>query len=101
MTDYIQAWQCIGCGKIEAPQPCIGVCRDRKVFMVGKEEHERVLAEHAALQAQLQRARGMLLRFGQARPKPGQWEATWLALHEQLREALAVLAEPNGGTPPA
>ena len=96
MTDYIQAWQCIGCGKIEAPQPCIGVCRDRKVFMVGKDEHERVLAANAALQAQLQQARGMLLRFGHAKPKPGQWEAAWLALQEQAREALAVLVDASG-----
>lgn len=26
---YITAWQCIGGDKIEAPQPCIGVCRHR------------------------------------------------------------------------
>ena len=38
MAEYIQAWQCIGCGKIEAPQPCIGVCRDRKVLFIGKGE---------------------------------------------------------------
>jgi hypothetical protein len=31
MKDYVKAWQCIGCGKIEAPQACIGVCQDRKV----------------------------------------------------------------------
>ena len=22
---YVAAWQCMGCGKIEAPQTCIGV----------------------------------------------------------------------------
>lgn len=99
MTDYIQAWQCIGCGRIEAPQPCIGVCKDRKVFMVGKDEHERALAANAALQAQLRQAREMLLRFGHAKPKPGQWEAAWLALQEQAREALAVLAGSDGGKP--
>ena len=38
MAEYIQAWQCIGCGKIEAPQLCIGVCRDRKVLFIGKGE---------------------------------------------------------------
>jgi hypothetical protein len=101
MTDYIQAWQCIGCGRIEAPQPCIGVCKDRKVFMVGKDEHEHVLAENAALQARLRQAHAMLLRFGQARPKPGQWEAAWLALQEQVREALPVLADAGGRSPPA
>ena len=66
MTDWLQAWQCIGCGQIEAPQPCIGVCRDKKVLMVGKEEHERALAESAALRAQIRRAHAMLKRFGRA-----------------------------------
>lgn len=92
MTDYTQVWQCIGCGRIEAPQPCIGVCKDRKVFMVGRDEHERVLAENHALRARLESAHAMLLRFGQARPREGQWESAWNALQPQLREALAVLA---------
>ncbi|MEW9570356.1 hypothetical protein ABQJ54_01185 [Rhodanobacter sp. Si-c] len=99
MNDYIQAWQCIGCGRIEAPQPCIGVCKDRKVFMVGKDEHEHALAANTALQAQLERAHAMLLRFGQAEPKPGQWESSWHALQAQVREALATLADPGGWKP--
>jgi len=45
MTDYVKAWQCIGCGKIEAPQNCIGVCEDRKVQFVYAFEHEEALAE--------------------------------------------------------
>ena len=101
MTDYILAWQCIGCGKIEAPQTCIGVCRDRKVFVVGKEEHERALAANLALQARLERVHAGLLRFGQAEAKPGQWESAWHALQAQVREVLATLADSDGGTPPA
>jgi hypothetical protein len=31
MSNRVKAWPCIGCGKIEAPQTCIGVCHDRKV----------------------------------------------------------------------
>lgn len=92
MTEYIQAWQCIGCGKIEAPQTCIGVCQDRKVFMVGKHDHERALAECAALRAQLGAARAMLQRFGLITPRTDQWERSWQALQTQLREALALLA---------
>src|SRR5690348_1992199 len=100
MTDYTQVWQCIGCGRIEAPQPCIGVCKDKKVFMVGKDEHERVLAENQALRAQLERAHSMLLRFGQARPREGQWESSWNALQAQLREVLALLAAVPDPAPP-
>ncbi|PWK85769.1 hypothetical protein [Fulvimonas soli] len=95
MAEYVQAWQCIGCGRIEAPQPCIGVCRDRKILMVGKDEHERALAAAAALRARLATAQAMLRRFGLAKPHPGQWERSWLALQAELREALAVL-DPDG-----
>lgn len=98
MTDYIQAWQCVGCGKIEAPQPCIGVCRDRRILMVGKDEHERALAETAASRAQLARTRAMLQRFSLAKPREDQWERSWLALQAELREALAML---DLASPPA
>lgn len=92
MTDYIQAWQCIGCGKIEAPQICIGVCRDRKVFFVGKDEHEAALAELQRVRAQLQHAVSMLLRFDRAVPRDGQWERSYHVLQAQVREVLAALA---------
>ncbi|MBS0557092.1 MAG: hypothetical protein JSR27_06730 [Proteobacteria bacterium] len=92
MTDYIQAWQCIGCGRIEAPQPCIGVCRDRKVQFIGRLEHEGVLAESAALRAQRDRACAMLARFVAATPRAGHWEESWHALHAQLAQVLAMLA---------
>jgi hypothetical protein len=45
MNDYVKAWQCIGCGKIEAPQICIGICQDRKVQFVYADEYERALAD--------------------------------------------------------
>ena len=85
MAEYIQAWQCIGCGKIEAPQPCIGVCRDRKVLFIGKGEHEAALAEIARLRAQLQSAASCLQRFGLAAPRPGQWETAYAVLRDEAR----------------
>lgn len=96
MTDYIQAWRCIGCGRIEAPQTCIGVCTDRKICMVEKSDHERVLAENAALQARIERAYAMLQRFGLARPREGHWENAWTELQGQARKVLEVLLPPSG-----
>ena len=97
MTDYITAWQCIGCGKIEAPQPCIGVCRDRKVLFVGKDEHEAALAEAARLQVQLDAVASMLLRFDRAAPRKGHWERAYRELQQQVREIRAMLAAGSAG----
>ena len=91
MTDYIQVWQCIGCGRIEAPQTCIGVCRDRKVFMIGKGDHEREIGD---LKARMAGARERLLRFGHSTPRDGYWQQAYVALQEQVYEVLALLAEP-------
>ena len=91
MTDYIQAWQCIGCGKIEAPQPCIGVCRDRKILMVAKDEHERVVEELARALALVQTAIDMLGRVAHSTPREGQWERSYRALQEQARAAIVKL----------
>jgi len=91
MTDYIQAWQCIGCGKIEAPQPCIGVCRDRKILMVAMDEHERVIAELERARALVQGAVDMLGRVAHSTPREGQWERSYRALQDQAREGIAKL----------
>ena len=95
MSGYIQAWQCVGCGRIEAPQTCIGVCRDRKVFLVGRDEHDAALAVIARLRARLDGASALLERFAHATPREGQWERSWLALQAQARDALALLSQPR------
>lgn len=56
MTEYVKAWQCIGCGKIEAPQTCIGVCRDQRVEFVYSSDYEDLLVQ---LRATQRRARGI------------------------------------------
>lgn len=92
MTDWIEAWQCAGCGKIEAPQPCIGVCRDRKILMVGKDEHERVLDAARDLQRQVQTAHTLLSHLAWSVPREGQWELSYRALQTRARELLNMLA---------
>lgn len=89
MTDYIQAWQCIGCGKIEAPQPCIGVCQDRKVLFVGKTEHETLKAQNDVLRRQLHAAQQLLVQIAHTRPREGQWQRCWLSMQQQAHTLLA------------
>ena len=96
MADYFQAWQCIGCGKIEAPQPCLGLCRDRKILMVGKDEYERVAAERDRANALVRRAMAMLSRVAHTTPREGQWQRSYRALQEQAHEAFAQLEIGSG-----
>ena len=89
--DYIPVWQCIGCGRIEMPQTCIGVCRDRKVFLIGREAHEQALAQIARLEGLLSTTRSQLLRFARCRPRAGEADKTFAALQQQLRTLIAEL----------
>ena len=71
MTEYVKAWQCIGCGKIEAPQTCVGVCQDRKVELVYAHEHLEALA-HA--QARVQQMETLLRQLAWTTPRDGEWQ---------------------------
>lgn len=91
MTDYIEAWQCIGCGRIEAPQTCIGVCRDKKIQFVGKQTHEEALREIACLRERQAASLSRLLRFALCTPHADQYADAFRALQREAREIVAIL----------
>ena len=33
-VETVEAWQCVGCGRLQAERPCIGVCTDKKIELV-------------------------------------------------------------------
>ena len=76
-----KVWQCIGCGRIEDPQPCVGICRDERAEYVLARDHERVLAELVKV------ARAIALTT----PREGECARHWQALQEQAKRALAAL----------
>ena len=89
MTEYVKAWQCIGCGKIEAPQTCMGVCQDRKVQLVYAFEHEQVLEQARDAQQRAEALEGVVRRLAFTTPRNGGWERSYRALQEQARRALS------------
>ena len=97
MTDYVKAWQCIGCGKIEAPQTCIGVCQDRKVEFVYASEHEEVLAQarHARHRAVILEA--LVRQLARTTPRKGERERSYLALQNEARHTMAARASDTQG----
>ncbi len=84
-VERVTVWQCIGCGKIEAPRPCIGVCTDRKTAMVYAWQHDAALAEAAARAAKLE---GLVRRLACITPRGGAWESSYRALQAEARQAL-------------
>ena len=40
MAETIKAWQCIGCGRVEADAQCLGICEDRPVRLVSAADYE-------------------------------------------------------------
>ena len=53
IPDTIVGWQCIGCGRVDAPQPCIGVCQDRKVELIAAGDYLQLWERHEAALALL------------------------------------------------
>jgi len=92
MTEHVQAWQCIGCGKIEASQPCIGICQDRKVEFVYAFEHEDALLQLESARRQINTLAVVLRQLAWTTPHKDQWELSFLTLQERARRALAVMS---------
>lgn len=80
--ERIQGWRCIGCGKIDAPRPCVGICEDRKVELVDA-------ADFDALQARVQALEAALALIARVTPREGAMAASWRALQERARLLLA------------
>jgi hypothetical protein len=90
MANTVKAWQCIGCGNLEAPQTCIGVCEYRKVDLVYAGEHEAALAAASRRQRTLEE---VVRRLAHTTPRNGEWERSYRALQEQARKVLDALGE--------
>ncbi len=82
---YVKAWQCIGCGKIETPQPCVGICQDRKVEFVYRFEHEEVLAQLEAARRRLNALESIARRLAWTKPRDNEWEHSFRVLQDQVR----------------
>lgn len=96
MAERVKAWQCIGCGKIDAPQTCIGVCQDRKVEFVYAFEYEETLAQLALARRQAEVLGALVRQLARTTPREGEWERSYRALQDQARRAVAALATDRG-----
>jgi hypothetical protein len=81
MTDRVQAWQCMGCGKLDSDATCMGVCQDRKVVLVSA-------ADYDAAQRQIDQLRLFIRQLANVSPRGDNWERSYKALRESARRLL-------------
>lgn len=86
--EVTEAWQCIGCGKLDAPQPCIGVCKDRRVKVVDLAVLEAALARAEALRRRVAALEDALGRIARTMPRAGAWEPSYRAMQALARDTL-------------
>ena len=91
MTDLVKAWQCIGCGRIEAPQTCVGVCRDRRVEFVYASEHDEISRQLAAARATIGMLEMIARQLAHTTPRAGAWEGSYRAFQQRARKALEAI----------
>lgn len=90
--ERVTAWQCIGCGKIEGPQPCVGICQDRKVEFVYAADYGDALAELAHVRRQVDALAALVRQLAATTPRAGEWEHTYRVLQGRARATLQALA---------
>lgn len=98
VTDYVKAWQCIGCGKIEAPQTCVGICQDRRVEFVYASDYEEALARVDDARQRAATLEAIVRQLATIMPRDGEWERSYRALQDRARQALA---DRNAPEPPS
>ena len=62
-VETVEAWQCVGCGRLQAERPCIGVCTDKKIELVQA-------ADYAALAWRVEELEAALALIAHVTPKP-------------------------------
>ena len=112
MIERIRAWQCIGCGRIEGAQPCVGICEDRGAEFVHASDYDEALAQLALARRETEDLAVLVRQIAHTVPHPGACERTWLALQQRALRVLGGLGgsgqaetaagvTPRRGTAPA
>lgn len=92
MTERVTAWQCIGCGRIEGAQQCVGICQDRRMDFVYAADYDEVLAQLALMRQRTEALVALVRQLACTTPREGEWERTYRALKARAQRVLESLA---------
>lgn len=89
MAEILDAWQCVGCGKIEAPQPCIGICEDRALKIVAAGDYYAAVERAEAAERERETLKHLLRQVAHVRPADERWQETFEVFQRRARALLA------------
>lgn len=86
--ERMKAWQCIGCGKLDGPQNCIGVCQDRRVELVYATDYDKLQRQLDEAHAVIAALSAQMREIVNTTPRSEQWERSYRALQARANSAL-------------
>ena len=100
MTERLSALFCIGCGRIDVPEPCVGDCDERMVDLVLAKDHDEARAYVGTAVQHAAGLRELLLQLVSTVPEPStpipnDWAETHRTLREQARSVLHEMEPPG------
>jgi hypothetical protein len=75
-----RAWLCTGCGRVEAPQACLGVCLRHPEDVVRADRHAEALARAADADRDARALRALVRRLAWTTPREGHGDETVAAM---------------------
>jgi hypothetical protein len=85
-VDVLEAWGCPRCGRIDAPQQCLGICVRRPGAVADVSEYRQLAARSEAVATADAALMHLARMVASVRPRPGQEEQTREALRIRARE---------------
>jgi hypothetical protein len=81
-AERFRAWLCTGCGRVEAPQACLGVCLRHPEEVVRADRHAEAVSRAADADNDARALRGLVRRLAFTTPRKGHGAETVVALRE-------------------
>ena len=81
-AEPFRAWLCTGCGRVEAPQACLGVCLRHPEEVVRADRHAEALARAADADRDARELRALVRRLAWTTPREGHGSETVAAMRE-------------------
>lgn len=84
----MNVWQCIGCGRIEGEQPCIGICEDRPAELVYASDYDDLARRESISRARVEALEGLIRQLSSTTPTDGGWERSYRIFQDRARRML-------------